>query len=159
MYKICFILLKKANKTQKQLYCCICIVLYCSHCVCEFCVESLFCNAVICILSTFVSSCWCRERVSCLLYFIFSVVFCIRGLIRIYILAHRIRISEILPWNGKSYLTHAILPRLFRESYIHWLYWKSRTWSSNDVIVMFKWRHHVELHLSLFRDFWKLILK
>ena len=26
-------------------------------------------------------------------------------------LAHRIRISEILPWYRKSYLTHAILPR------------------------------------------------
>ena len=31
------------------------------------------------------------------------------------ILAHRIRISEILPWDRKSYLTHAILPRLSRE--------------------------------------------
>ena len=29
----------------------------------------------------------------------------------IVILAHRIRISEILPWDRKSYLTHAILPR------------------------------------------------
>ena len=28
-----------------------------------------------------------------------------------YILAHRKRISEILPWNRKSYFTHAILPR------------------------------------------------
>ena len=28
-----------------------------------------------------------------------------------YVLAHRIRISEILPWDIKSYLTHAILPR------------------------------------------------
>ena len=28
------------------------------------------------------------------------------------ILAHRIRISEILPWDRKSYLTHAILSRL-----------------------------------------------
>ena len=27
------------------------------------------------------------------------------------ILAHPIRISEILPWDRKSYLTHAILPR------------------------------------------------
>ena len=26
-------------------------------------------------------------------------------------LAHWIRISEILPWDSKSYLTHAILPR------------------------------------------------
>ena len=27
------------------------------------------------------------------------------------ILAHWIRLSEILPWDRKSYLTHAILPR------------------------------------------------
>ena len=40
-------------------------------------------------------------------------------------LAHRIRISDILPWDKKSYLTHAILPRLSREGYIHWLYWNS----------------------------------
>ena len=33
---------------------------------------------------------------------------CVRGRT---ILAHRIRISEILPWDRKSYLTHAILPR------------------------------------------------
>ena len=26
-------------------------------------------------------------------------------------LAHRIRITEILPWDRKSYLSHAILPR------------------------------------------------
>ena len=26
-------------------------------------------------------------------------------------LVHRIRISEILPWDRKSYLTHVILPR------------------------------------------------
>ena len=53
-------------------------------------------------------------------------------------LAHRIRISEILTWDRKSYLTQAILPRLSREGYIHWLYWNSRTWSSSDVNVMFK---------------------
>ena len=53
-------------------------------------------------------------------------------------LAHRIRISEILPWDRKSYLTHAILPRVSREGFIHWLYWNSRTLSSSDVIVMFK---------------------
>ena len=41
-------------------------------------------------------------------------------------LAHRIRISENI-WDRKSYLTHAILPRLSREGYIHWLYWNSRT--------------------------------
>ena len=54
------------------------------------------------------------------------------------ILAHQIRISEILPWDRKSYLTYAILPRLSHEGYIHWLYWNSRTWSSSDVIVMLK---------------------
>ena len=31
------------------------------------------------------------------------------------ILAHGIRISEVLPWDRNSYLTHAILPRLSRE--------------------------------------------
>ena len=74
-------------------------------------------------------------------------------------IAHRIRISEILPWDSKSYLTHAVLPRLSRECFIHWLYWNSRTWSSSDVIVMLMWRHHVKLYLSLFSDFLKLILK
>ena len=40
----------------------------------------------------------------------------------------------------KSYLTHAILPRLSHEGYIyiHWLYWNSRTWSSSYVIVMLR---------------------
>ena len=41
------------------------------------------------------------------------------------IVAHRIRISEILPLDRKSYLTHAILFRLSREGYIHKLYWNS----------------------------------
>ena len=74
-------------------------------------------------------------------------------------LSHGIRISEILSWDRKSYLTYAILYRLSREGYIHRLYWNSRTWSSSDVIVMLKSRHHVKLHLCVFRDFWKLILK
>ena len=60
------------------------------------------------------------------------------------IFAHWIRISEILPWDRKSYLIQAILPRLSCEAYIHWLYWNSQTWSSSDVIVMFEWRHHVQ---------------
>ena len=30
--------------------------------------------------------------------------------------------SKTLAWDRKSYLTHAILPRLSREGYIHWLY-------------------------------------
>ena len=54
---------------------------------------------------------------------------------------------------------HAILPRLLREGYIHWLYWNSLSWFSSDIIVMLKWRHHMKLHQSLFRDFWKLIWK
>ena len=53
-------------------------------------------------------------------------------------LAHRIRISEILHWDRKSYVTHTILPRLSHEKFIHWLYWNSHTLSSSDVIVMFK---------------------
>ena len=32
------------------------------------------------------------------------------------ILAHQICTSEILPWDRKSYLTHAILPKLSRYS-------------------------------------------
>ena len=31
------------------------------------------------------------------------------------LLALRIRTSEILPWDGKFYLTNVILPRLSRE--------------------------------------------
>ena len=54
------------------------------------------------------------------------------------ILENRIRISEILPWDRKSYLSHAILLMLSREDYIHWLYLNSRTLSSSDVIVMLK---------------------
>ena len=53
-------------------------------------------------------------------------------------LAHRIRMSEILPWDRKSNLTHAILPRLSRECYIQWLYWNSRTLSPSEVIVTLK---------------------
>ena len=55
-----------------------------------------------------------------------------------HVLAHRIKISEILSWDVKSYLTHAILPRLSREGSVCWSYWNSRTWSSSDVYVMFK---------------------
>ena len=50
-------------------------------------------------------------------------------------LANQISISEILPWDRKSYLTNAILPMT----------------SSNF--------YHVKLHLSVFRDFWRLNLK
>ena len=34
-----------------------------------------------------------------------------------YVLAHRIMISDILLWDRKSYLTHVVLPRLSREDY------------------------------------------
>ena len=53
-------------------------------------------------------------------------------------LAHRIRISEILPWDRKYYLTHAISHRLSCEGSVRWLYGNSHTWSSSDVIVMLK---------------------
>ena len=74
-------------------------------------------------------------------------------------LAQRISIYNILPWDRKFHLTYAILPRLSRVGYKHWLHWNSRTWSSSDVIVMLKRRNHVKLHLRVFRDFWKLIFK
>ena len=54
------------------------------------------------------------------------------------LVAHRIGTSEILPWDRKSYLIHAILHRLSREGLIHRLYWNSRIWSSNGVIVMLR---------------------
>ena len=41
-------------------------------------------------------------------------------------------------YPGLENLIQAILPRLSREGYIHWLYWNSRTLSSSDVIVMLK---------------------
>ena len=63
---------------------------------------------------------------------------CMRWYVRKTFFAHRIRISEILPWVRKSYPIQAILPRRSREGSVRWLYWNSRTWSSIDVIVMFK---------------------
>ena len=54
------------------------------------------------------------------------------------ILAHRIKTSEILPGDRKSYITHVILPRLSRENYSKHMYWNSHAWSSSDVIVMLK---------------------
>ena len=36
---------------------------------------------------------------------------CLYILLRNFILAHRIRISEILPWDRKAYPTQAILPK------------------------------------------------
>ena len=91
--------------------------------------------------------------------FLHHFCFLASTLVRFLFLAHWVRISEIIPWDRNSYLTHAILPRLSREGFIHWLYLNSRTLSSSDVIVMFKCCHHVKLHLSVFMDFWKLIFK
>ena len=70
------------------------------------------------------------------------------------ILAHRIRTctSEFL--HG---IKIVILSRLSQET-VHWLYWNSVTWSSSDANVQSKRCHHVIMHLSVFRDFWKLIL-
>ena len=67
-------------------------------------------------------------------------IYCQKAFIslRVVCLANRIRISEILLWDRKSYLTHAILPRLSREGYVYWLYLNLRIWSSDDVIVMLK---------------------
>ena len=78
---------------------------------------------------------------------------------RTYILAHRIRVSEILPRDRKSYLSHAFLPSLSCEGSVRRLYWNSRTWPSSDVIATLKCCHHMQLHLSVYSDFWKLILK
>ena len=68
-------------------------------------------------------------------------------------LAHQIVISGNLAWDRKSYLTHAILPRLSHEAVVHWLYWNSRIWSSSDIILMFKWCHHNMSQLSSFGNF------
>ena len=35
---------------------------------------------------------------------------------------------------------------------VHWLYWNSWAWSSSDVIIMLKWRHHVMSHLNVFKN-------
>ena len=75
----------------------------------------------------------------------------------LFIPAHRTGISEILPWDRRSYLTYVILPTLSHEA-VHWLYRNSRAWSSSDAIVMLKWHHHIMSHLSifsLFRNFWE----
>ena len=58
------------------------------------------------------------------------------------LLADQILISEILPWDRKSYFTHVIFTRRKGPRAVHWLYWNSLTWSSSDVIVMLKWLYH-----------------
>ena len=54
-----------------------------------------------------------------------------------FFLTHQIGISEILPWDRKSYL---LLPMLSypgcHAKARHWLYWNSRIWSSSDAIVV-----------------------
>ena len=67
-------------------------------------------------------------------WILFSIIFLLykevhASILVPYFLAHRIRISEILPQDRKSYLTPAILPRLSCEGYIHWLH------------IVVKWRH------------------
>ena len=39
---------------------------------------------------------------------------------------------------------------------VHWFYWNSRIWSSSEVIIMLKGRHHTRTsHLGVFRDLWE----
>ena len=40
---------------------------------------------------------------------------------------------------------------------VHKLYLNSRTWSSNDVIVILKWRHQNMSNLSLFGNFCEIL--
>ena len=65
-------------------------------------------------------------------------------------------ISDILPLDRKSYLTHAILPRVVTWGLHTMLILKL---THMVVIVILNWRHCVKLHLSVFRDFWKFFLK
>ena len=53
-------------------------------------------------------------------------------------LAHRIMVSDILSWDRKSYLTHAILPWLSCESYNIVCIVTHATLSSSDTIVLLK---------------------
>ena len=41
---------------------------------------------------------------------------------------------------------------------VHWMYWKSSTWPSSDIIVILKWCYHKMSYLSKFRIFWENIL-
>ena len=70
-----------------------------------------------------------------------------------YILAHRLRISDILSWDKKNLiLTMFSYPGCHVRT-VHWLYLNSCTWSSSDVIVMFS--HHNMSHHGVFRNFWE----
>ena len=48
-------------------------------------------------------------------------------------------ITERLLMGRKESNQIKIKNRLSSESYIHWLYWNSRTWSSSDVIIVIMW--------------------
>ena len=70
--------------------------------------------------------------------------------ISIRLLAHRIRISEILPWVRKSILSY---PCYLTQAFM---------WGLNTLVVLelrhmvVKWRHS---HLGVLRNFWELFLK
>ena len=72
-------------------------------------------------------------------------------------LANRIRISEIIPWVRKPYLTQAFLSRLSREGYIGCI--GTHAHGRQVTSLLCKGRHHVRVHLRVFRDFLKAYLK
>ena len=54
------------------------------------------------------------------------------------------KVSEILPWDRKSYCTHVILPRLTREGVLYIGCVLELTWRSPHVKSYYvKWRHHI----------------
>ena len=55
--------------------------------------------------------------------------------------------------------THVILSRLSSEGCILVVLELTHIWSSSDVIVMSKGRHHIIMHFSVSRDIWKLNLR
>ena len=65
-----------------------------------------------------------------------------------FFLAHQIQISEILPGDIKSYLTHVILPRLSREDYIGCI----GTHAHGCQVTSLS-------HRSVFRNFWEPFFK
>ena len=65
----------------------------------------------------------------------------------------KIRISGILSWFRKCYLTHVILSR---ECFAMVVLKLTHKWSSSNLIAMLKWRHHVLSHLSVFTNFLEL---
>ena len=63
-------------------------------------------SSMVCLIIMRSCFVWKTEHVKSKILFILTYV-----IWDCFFLAHRIRISEILPWDRKSYLTHAILPR------------------------------------------------